>query len=84
MARKTDAVQARKTFVMELGVHEELTIDGSKEQNSPGTKFMKCCRSNDILLKRNKPERPNQNPAEGVIREVRKLMVPNCDKEESP
>jgi hypothetical protein len=47
MARKAVAVLALKTFVMELGVPEELTIDGSKEQNMPGTEFMKCCRRND-------------------------------------
>jgi hypothetical protein len=72
MARKADAGQALKTFVMELGVPEELTIDGSKEQTKPGTEFMKCCRRNDIKVHRTEPERPNQNPAEGVIREVRR------------
>ena len=40
MARKAAAVQTLKTFVMELGVPEELTVDGSKEHNSPGTEFM--------------------------------------------
>ncbi len=72
MQRKADAGLALKTFVMELGVPEELTIDGSKEQNMPGTEFMKCCRRNDIKVTRTEPERPNQNPAEGVIREVRR------------
>ena len=72
MARKADAGQALKTFVMELGVPDELTIYGSKEQNMPGTVFMKCCRKNDIKVTTTEPERPNQNPAEGVIREVRR------------
>ena len=40
MAKNSDAGQALKTFVMELGVPEELTVDGSKEQKSPGTEFM--------------------------------------------
>ena len=40
MAKKTDKRQTLKTFVMELVVPEELTIDGSKEKNSPGTEFM--------------------------------------------
>ena len=40
MAKKTDKGQTLKTFVMELVVPEELTIDGSKEKNSPGTEFM--------------------------------------------
>ena len=37
IAKKADAVQVIKTFLMELGVPEELTVNGSKEQNSPGT-----------------------------------------------
>ena len=40
MANKADSRQALNTFVMELGVPEELTVDRSKEQNSPGTYFM--------------------------------------------
>jgi hypothetical protein len=40
MARKADAGQALKTFVLELGVPEELTVDGSKEQTKKGTDFM--------------------------------------------
>jgi hypothetical protein len=72
MQKKSDAGQALKTFVRELGVPEELTIDGSKEQNKPGTDFMKCCRRNDIKVKTTEPEHPNHNPAEGVIREVRR------------
>jgi hypothetical protein len=72
MARKADAGLALKAFIMELGVPDSLTIDGSKEQNSKGTEFMKSCRRNDIRVTRTEPERPNQNPAEGVIREVRR------------
>ena len=37
MAKKYDVIQALKTFVMELGLPEELTFNGSKEQNRPGT-----------------------------------------------
>ena len=72
MFNKSDMVQALKTIVTELGVPEELAVDGSKEDTSPGTEFMKCCRRNDIPLTRTKPERPNHNPAERVIREVRR------------
>ena len=72
MAKKTDAGQALQTFVMELDVPEELTVDESIEQNIPGTEFMKCCWRNDISLTRTKPEIPNHNPAEVVIREVRR------------
>jgi hypothetical protein len=72
MARKADAGLALKSFIMEFGVPEDLTIDGSKEQSSEGTEFMKSCRRNNIQVTRTEPERPNQNPAEGVIREVRR------------
>ena len=72
MAKKADAGHALQTFVVELGVPDKLTLDRSKEQNSPGTKFMECFRRNDIFLTRTKPEIPNQNTSEGVIREVRR------------
>jgi hypothetical protein len=80
MASKKDTGQALKTFVLELGVPAELTIDGSKEQNMPGTEFSKCCHRNDIKVTRAEPKHPNQNPAEGVIREARR---PNHDQEAS-
>jgi hypothetical protein len=66
------AGDALKEFIIELGVPDALTIDGSKEQNNAGTEFMKTCRKHDIRVTRTEPERPNQNPAEGVIREVRR------------
>ena len=59
MSNKSDAVQSLKNFVMEPGVPEELTVDVLKEQNSPGTEFMKCCQRNCISLKKTKPERQN-------------------------
>ena len=40
MAKKDDTGQEIRTFVMEFGVPEELTVDGSKEKNIPGTEFM--------------------------------------------
>jgi hypothetical protein len=72
MAWKADAGQALKTFVMELGAPEELTVDGAKEMNPPGTEFMKCCRRNDIKAHTTEAEHPNQSPSEGVIREIRR------------
>ena len=43
MARKADAGLALKEFIVELGVAEELTFDGSKEQTMQGTEFVKQC-----------------------------------------
>ena len=51
MGKKADTVQALRTFVMELDFPEELTFNGLKGQNSPGTELMKCCRKNDISFK---------------------------------
>ena len=39
MAKKDDAGQVLKMFVIELGVPEELTVDGPKEQNSSWIDF---------------------------------------------
>ncbi len=72
MASKKDAGIALRTFIMDLGVPEHLTVDGSKEQTGKQTEFVKQCRKHDITLIRTEPERSNQNPAEGVIREIRK------------
>jgi hypothetical protein len=72
MQRKAQAGEALKTFVLELGVPEELTVDGLKEQNMPGTDFMTCCRENGIKVHRAKVEHLNHDPAEGVIWEVRR------------
>ena len=54
ISKKADVGQALKTVAMELGVPEELTVDGPKDQNIPGTEFMKCCQRNKILLTRTK------------------------------
>ena len=75
MPKKSDVGQSLKTFVIELGVPEELTFNGSKEQNIPGTGYIKYCQRNDISLTRTNPERQNQNPVEGVIREVRRRWL---------
>ena len=75
MANKDDSGQALMTFVLELYVPEELMADGSKEKNSPGTEYMECCWRSYIFLTSTKPKRPNQNPSEGVIREVRRRWL---------
>ena len=62
MSKKADARQALNTFVTELGVPEELIVNGSKNHNSPGTEFMKCFWMNSISLTRTDSYRPNHNP----------------------
>jgi hypothetical protein len=72
MDTKKKAGDALKEFCKEFGVPEKLTFDGSKEQKSKGTTFMKEIKKNDIDYHIIEPERHNQNPAEGVIRELRR------------
>ena len=72
MDTKGKAVDALRTFFLEFGVPEKLTCDGSKEQTGKKTEFIKQVRRNDIKLHVIEPDRNNQNPCEGVIREVRR------------
>ena len=65
--RKSDAGITLKTFITQIGVSERLTIGGAKDQNSPGTYYMKFFRSNDTQVTRTEPERPNHNPEEVLI-----------------
>ena len=57
---------------MDYGVPFKMRYDGSKEQTLPGTDFMKNIRKYDIDYHTSEPDRPNQNPAEAVIRELRR------------
>ena len=72
MDSKAKAGDALRIFCSEFGVPKKLIFDGSKEQTGKGTEFMKQIRKNDIDYHVTEPERHNQNPAEGVIREIRR------------
>ena len=48
MDKKSDAGKSLKMLVVEFFSPGEMTVDGSKMQNSPGNEFMKCCWMNDI------------------------------------
>ena len=61
---------ALKRFCQEFGVPEKLTFDGSKEQMCKGTTFMKEVYRQGIDYPISEPDLHNQNPVEGVIREV--------------
>jgi len=53
-------------------VPEKLIFDGSKEQTKKGTEFMKQIHSHNIDYHVCEPGMHNRNPAEGVIREIRR------------
>ena len=72
MDQKKGAGQALKTFCREFGVPERLVFDGSKEQTKKGTKFMKQIHKHNIDYHISEPEQHNENPVEGVIRELRR------------
>ena len=69
---KRKAGDALRLFCQEFGVPERLIFDGSKEQTGKGTQFMKQIRQHDIDYHICEPDMHNQNPVEGVIRELRR------------
>jgi len=72
MDSKGKAGDALRLFCQEFGVPERLTFDGSREQTGKGTQFMKQIRRHDIDYHVTEPDQHNQNPVEGVIRELRR------------
>ena len=59
-------------FITDYGVPLKIIFDVSKEYIMPGMDFMKKIRKYDIDYHISEPDRPNQNAAEGVIRELRR------------
>jgi hypothetical protein len=70
--RKGDAHEPLDLFVNEYGAMEILISDGAQEQVGKHSEFQAKLRKYEIKSKVSEPERSNQNPAEGVIREIRK------------
>ena len=81
MDSKGKAGDALRLFCQEFGVPASLTFDGSQEQNGKNTQFMKQIRTHDINYHVSEPDQHNQNPVEGVIRELRRkwyrIMIRN-------
>ena len=72
MDSKGKAGESLRIFCQEFGVPDKLTFDGSLEKNGKRTKFMYQIRKKDIYYHVIDPELHNDNPSEGVIREVRR------------
>ena len=72
MDSKRKAGDALKMFCQEFGIPEKLTFDGSKEQTKKNTTFMKQIRQHGIDYHVSEADLHNQNPAEGVIGELRR------------
>ena len=61
-----------KGLVNDFGAPERLTYDGAAVQAGRNTIFQKTLKKYDIKPKVSAPRRPNENPAEGAIRDIKK------------
>ena len=59
-------------FISDLGVPAHLTFDGASAQTGPKTRLMDAIRKYKIKYHVSAPRRPNKNPAELGIHEVKK------------
>lgn len=83
--RKEDCHVALKQFISDYGAPDKMISDGSGEQTGLNTAFRATLRKNNIVPIVTPPHRPNQNPAETVIRELRKrwyraIFRTNCPR----
>ena len=72
ITKKSDCHEALNTFLRDYGAPDSMIMDGSKEQTQKNTKFQATLRKNNVLPIITLPARPNHNPSESVIRELRK------------
>ena len=63
--------QSLKDFAHDFGIPNHLTFDGAQAQVGKGTLFMKTVKQYDIKYHVSAPRRPNENPAEGSIRQLK-------------
>ena len=73
-----------KDFIHEYGAPDRLTFDGHRSQIGKHTLFQKTIRQYDITPHRSAPYRPNENPAEGAIREIKKAYYRIKEKTNIP
>ena len=59
-------------FISEFGLLEHMTFDGAAVQVGIKTIFQDHIRNHDIQTQRSPPRRPNENPYEGSIQEVKR------------
>jgi hypothetical protein len=59
-------------FISDFGAPDQLTYDGAAIQVGLKTRFMDLIRRYEIKYHVSAPRRPNENPAEGGIRELKK------------
>ena len=82
---KVEVDGALKRFIKEYGAPDSMITDGSREQTAKGSLFQRTLRKNNIDGVITPPHRPNLNPVETVIRELRKkwyraIFRTNCPR----
>ena len=75
---------ALQDFIHDFGAPYHLTFDGASVQVGKKTRFMTMIRQHQILYHVSGPRRPNENPAEGMIREVKKRWYRIMSKKKVP
>ncbi len=73
-----------RDFIHEYGIPNKLTFDGAQAQVGRNTLFMKTIRDARIHYHVSQPRRPNENAAEGAIREIKKRWYRLQDKKAIP
>ena len=82
---KGDSIgETLRSFSHDFGIPEHLTFDGAMAQVGKDTKFMKTIREYDIKHHISAPRRPNENPAEGQIRELKRRWYRIMTKRDVP
>lgn len=71
-------------FIHEYGAPDHLKFDGAAVQVGPRTKFMEVIRRAYIKWHVTGPKRPNENPTESAIREVKKRWYRIQEKKKIP
>jgi hypothetical protein len=84
MEKKSLAGAVLCQFIRDFDVPEQLTFDGSREQTGHKTELMKHVRNHAIDYHIIEPNRPQQNQAETMIREVKKWWFRQMVKRKVP
>jgi len=72
------------SFLSDYGVPENLTVDGASVQVGRNTAYTRIVRKHAIQLHISTPRRPNENPAEGGIREIKRRFYRYVQKYDIP
>ena len=71
-------------FTHDFGIPMHLTFDGHKSQVSGGSLFMRLIRKYSVKFHVSEPRKPEQNPAEGGIREIKRRWYRVMNKKAIP